>query len=1032
MTLREQFDAAVRDRQCGQPGCRCAKSHRADRATVHCPLHPDEHPSLDLRIGERRILMICRSQHCEGRKIIKYFYDQGVWAEQRRPGPRPQDDTAGSGGQRAATRARIVAEYTYCDEDGHELFQTVRYEPKTFKQRRPDGHGGWIWNRRDVRLVPYRLPELLAAPKDAWIFYPEGEGDVEALRGLGLSATTNPLGAEKMRDEYIPHFAGRKVAICEDHDQAGARDVRRKVKSLTGAAQVVVVLRFPDLPEGGDISDWIARERAAGRTDADIRAALIRLADDAVPVGAVAEAVGANAETDAAEPTRRSQATILTELVLQSGAELFHTPDRTGFATVPADGHRETWRIKSTGMRLWLRHRYYTATGGSPYAQAVTDALEQLESQALFVGAEHPVFVRIGEAGGNIYVDMANDRWEVIEVRSDGWRVLPASPVRFQRMRGTLPLPYPTKGGKLVALRRFIHVETSTDFRLVLSWLVMALWPRGPYPPLIFEGPQGSAKSLAQRLVRMLIDPHTTPLRSEPKEVRDLMIAATNGWIAGFDNISYLGAWLSDALCRLATGAGFATRALYLDQDEVLLSATRPVLLNGIVNPAVRPDLLERSLIFCLPDLSEEQRRDETELLAEFELKRPAILGALLTVLSRALQVRPRLRLSRKPRMADFAMVGAAAARALGWTIRDFLRAYAENRGEANQVALEASPLTAPILALLEAGSFVGTASDLLAKLGMKVEEAVRRRKEWPGNASILGGALRRLAPSIRSVGIVVTFRRGKEGRILSLVKVGESSSPSSPSLAQEGKTQQNGFSQTDLWGDAPRKERRHPSSPSSPSRDSSTGKGDGGRRAGDGPMSERASPRKSESLYGPRQIDGLGDEGDGEIPTLSQEAETTDLTSGIAGGVVDRKIAEDQQQLRNIPPLSASAFPVLRSALDAEGVPGRITGDLAPGQASSLSELNVPKSCRPDAPDGLASLRSGPPIPLDPRIFVRAFRARGEIIHAILLARVCALTGLSKVKAARLISHAVASGLLRKPRRLVYILGPDVKGMTR
>jgi hypothetical protein len=914
MTLQEQFDAAVRDRQCGQPGCRCAKSHRADRATVHCPLHPDEHPSLDLRIGERRILMICRSQHCEGRKIIKYFYDQGVWAGQRRPGLRPQDNTAVSGGQRAATRAQIVAEYTYCNEDGHELFQTVRYEPKTFKQRRPNGHGGWIWNRRDVRLVPYRLPELLAAPKDAWIFYPEGEGDVEALRRLGLPATTNPLGAEKMRDEYIPHFAGRKVAICEDHDQAGARDVRRKVKSLTGTAQVVVVLRFPDLPEGGDISDWITRERAAGRTDADIRAALIQLADDAVPVGAVAEAVGANAETDAAEPTWRSQATILTKLVLQSGAELFRTPDRTGFATVPADGHRETWRIKSTGMRLWLRHRYYTANGGSPYAQAVTDALEQLESQALFVGAEHPVFVRIGEAGGNIYVDLANDRWEVIEVSSDGWRVLPASPVRFQRMRGTLPLPYPTKGGKLLALRRFIHVETSTDFRLVLSWLVMALWPRGPYPPLIFEGPQGSAKSLAQRLLRMLIDPHTTPLRSEPKEVRDLMIAATNGWIAGFDNISYLGAWLSDALCRLATGAGFATRALYLDQDEVLLSAMRPVLLNGIVNPAVRPDLLERSLIFCLPDLSDEQRRDETDLLAEFERKRPAILGALLTVLSRALRVRPRLRLSRKPRMADFAMVGAAAARALGWTVRDFLRAYAENRGEANQVALEASPLTAPILALLEARPFVGTASDLLAILSTKVEEAVRRRKGWPGSGSSLSGALRRLAPSLRSIGIVVTFRRsGKEGRILSLVKIGESPSPSSPSLDQEGKTQQNGPSQTDLWGDAPQKDHRHLSSPS---RNSLLGKGDAGRRVGDGTMSERASPQRSESLWGPRQIDGSGDGGDDEIPTLSQETEKSDFKSGIAGGVVDRKIAEDQQQLQNIPPLSASAFPV-SSTLD-------------------------------------------------------------------------------------------------------------------
>ena len=102
------------------------------------------------------------------------------------------------------TDPRIVEIYDYCDENGTLLFQVVRLEPKNFRQRRPDGRGGWIWNLRDVRRIPYRLPELLkAVAAGETIYIPEGEKDVDNLRALEVVATTNPGGIKKWRDDYL-------------------------------------------------------------------------------------------------------------------------------------------------------------------------------------------------------------------------------------------------------------------------------------------------------------------------------------------------------------------------------------------------------------------------------------------------------------------------------------------------------------------------------------------------------------------------------------------------------------------------------------------------------------------------------------------------------------------------------------------------------------------------------------------------------------------------------------------------------------
>src|SRR4051812_23677148 len=156
-------------------------------------------------------------------------------------------------------KGRIVKTYDYTNEGDELLFQTVRYEdPKDFRQRRPNGSGGWQWNLNGTRRVLYRLPELLKADKDAVVYLCEGEKDADRLRDEGLTATTNAMGAKKWLEEYTETLAGQHVVVLEDNDKDGREHVELVARSLSGKAASVKVLKLPGLPGKGDAFDWFA------------------------------------------------------------------------------------------------------------------------------------------------------------------------------------------------------------------------------------------------------------------------------------------------------------------------------------------------------------------------------------------------------------------------------------------------------------------------------------------------------------------------------------------------------------------------------------------------------------------------------------------------------------------------------------------------------------------------------------------------------------------------------------------------------
>ncbi|HEX7312315.1 MAG TPA: DUF3854 domain-containing protein [Pyrinomonadaceae bacterium] len=637
--------------------------------------------------------------------------------------------------------------------------------------------------------VPPAARPLLANPSLP-LFITEGARKADAAVSRGLCCVAL-LGVWNFRGrnehggltaladwEYVA-LKGRKAYICFDSDVMEKDAVRLAMKRLRAFLESRGAnVRLIYLPAGAGgakvgLDDYFA---AGGTVDGLMRLATADLPDEP--------------ETDA-KPERKSQATVLVELA--GGADYFHTSEGTAYASVEINGHLETWPLKSQGFRDWLLRRFYEEVNKSSSSQAYQDALGVLYGQARFGGETREVHTRIAAYDGAIYVDLADDAWRVVRITVEDWQVIPSAdaPVRFRRSRGTLPLTEPMRGGKMAALRRFVNVKTDADWTLLQAWLVASLRPNLPLPLLALYGAQGSAKSTTARVLTSLIDPSKAALRSEPKDERDLMIAARNRWCLTFDNLSHVSNSLSDALCRLATGGGLSTRELYSDDEETLFEALRPVIINGIEDLATRGDLLSRAVVLYLPPLKSNTRLKEADLWREFERARPSICGALYDAVSTALRRVESVRLADLPRMADFAAWAVAAEPAFGVSAGTFMEAYAANRATANTTALDDSPLSEAVIKLLEAQPkpyWSGRASELLEELRRQASEQTLRDKGWPKAPNTLTNKLRRLASSLRAVGVECReSRTGRErARIITLEKMDISSSAPSVSPADE------------------------------------------------------------------------------------------------------------------------------------------------------------------------------------------------------------------------------------------------------
>jgi hypothetical protein len=316
--------------------------------------------------------------------------------------------------------------------------------------------------------------------------------------------------------------------------------------------------------------------------------------------------------------------------IVAENAELFHDPSETAYALVTTKSVRCVLRLRSPKMHAWIARTVHADLGRSVSKNAIDQALCALEGFAVHDRDEREVHLRVAEHEGGIYIDLGDETGACIEVTAAGWRVLDAAPVLFRRPDAMRALPRPVPGGSLADLRQFVNTADEDALFMFVAWEVAAYRPHRPFTILAVHGEQGTAKSTAARVARALVDPNASPVRSAPRSEDDLAVAAVHSHVIGFDNLSGVQPWLSDALCRLATGGGLSKRTHYTNDDETVLDAIRPVIVNGIDDVATRGDLAERCLVLVLEPIPKKKRRDEEAFWRDFAAAAPRILGYLL------------------------------------------------------------------------------------------------------------------------------------------------------------------------------------------------------------------------------------------------------------------------------------------------------------------------------------------------------------------------------------------------------------------
>lgn len=438
--------------------------------------------------------------------------------------------------------------------------------------------------------------------------------------------------------------------------------------------------------------------------------------------------------------------------------ELWHDSDGRGYATFESElnGRKfnEHWEINSTGFGEWLARMAHTNLGKAPSSETLTTVKNTLNGQARFDGIEEKVFRRIGKSDGGYWIDLCNEYWQAICVSASGWHVTNNPSVRFKRTKAMRPLPYPEQDGSFQSMWTFLNVPAE-DRVLLLGWILECFRCDTPYPVLEFTGEQGSAKSSTQSLLRSLIDPNQVMLRGRPKTVEDIYVAAKNNHLLSFENLSMISNDTSDALCTVSTGGGTAGRTLYTNDEETILEAHNPVVINGIGAVVLRQDLLDRAVSICLPTI--EQRRTEEELSGEIDNQLPAIFGGLLSLFSDSLAKLPLIAIAPNelPRMADFAKLGEAMSLALGNNPGIWLQKYHDHRKNAVRRTIDSSPVAVQCLRFIDLGhSFQGTVKELLEKLNDIRGTGLEEKDYWPRTPRGLGDVLRRIAPGMRLLGV--------------------------------------------------------------------------------------------------------------------------------------------------------------------------------------------------------------------------------------------------------------------------------------
>ena len=473
------------------------------------------------------------------------------------------------------------------------------------------------------------------------------------------------------------------------------------------------------------------------------------------------------------EPRKLSHADKLVLLTTSQATEFFHSETKKAYARIIYKGARQSLPIRSRAFKTWLANTYWLGEEKAPSNEGLNSALNILEGKALHEGVGYTLYNRVAPAENGIWIDMSDENWRAIHVSCEDWSIIDNPPILFKRYSHQLPLAEPKPGGNPWRLLDFFNIDPEDHgTRLtVLCTCISFLIPLIPHPIPVLHGTQGSGKTCLFKILRRLLDPSVMDPLSLPRDERERVQQLEHHWLAFYDNVSLLQPWVSDTLCRAATGGGFSKRELYSDDDDVIYNFRRCVGLGGINIAAQRGDLLDRCLLVQLQNIPKEKRKTERELLSEFENCKAEILGGFLDALVKAIKAYPSVNPKGLQRMADFTRWGCAIAVALGKTEKEFLDAYEAKVKAQTEEAAHASPVATVLLDYLEnnGNEWEGTPTELyrLVLNHARTLEISTRQKAFPKAPNRLVRNLNELTPSLRALGYEInTAKSGSTRRV--------------------------------------------------------------------------------------------------------------------------------------------------------------------------------------------------------------------------------------------------------------------------
>ncbi|MCP4006334.1 MAG: toprim domain-containing protein [bacterium] len=620
-----------------------------------------------------------------------------------------------------------------------------RYHQPNKKQRWRFANGG----KADLIVV--------GLDRDDPVILAEGEWDAMRAYELGFAVATG-TGAGTFKPEWADRLSGRRVAIVYDTDKAGRAGEAKAASALSCTAMTAsVVLEFKNDEDGKDLSDFVRvhghdqfRELIGTCVFGDIR----------------------DEQSSESQVHSRSQADRLVDYALQEDIELFHDQFDMAWARINVDGRAETWKCRSRQFKEWLARLFWMQDHKAVSRDVVSSALNVLQAEARFDGERHHLYNRVARCGDDLWYDLCDRQWRAVRVSRQGWEIVDQPPILFARQSHQLPQVAPQRGGDLHDLLRFVNIGDVRQHLLILVYVACCFVEEIGHPIPVIHGPQGSAKTTFLRMLRRLVDPSATETLSLPTKPNELIQQLAHHYFTPYDNLIGLPQWVSDTLCRAVTGEGFTKRELYTDDDDVIYSFRRCCALNGINPAAKRPDLLDRSILLGLEGIRSRDRKSEKAIWSEFDEARPLLLGAIFDVLSRAMTIHPTVVLDRLPRMADFAVWGAAIAEALGHARSEFLEAYAANLDARHEEVLANSPVAMMVQELVaEDQRWEGTPSELLKRLGQLAEqyEVNTKHQSWPKAAHVLTLRLNELRTNLAAVGIRIDLGRTARSRRITI-----------------------------------------------------------------------------------------------------------------------------------------------------------------------------------------------------------------------------------------------------------------------